>query len=41
MTFNDLRKDMPHFQGDTFKKNLEKVEQLRKIANKKMPKLLI
>ncbi|WP_312118369.1 aldo/keto reductase [Brevibacillus reuszeri] len=35
MTFNDLRKDMPHFQGDKFKKNLEKVEQLRKIANKK------
>lgn len=26
---------MPHFQSDTFKKNLEKVEQLRKIANKK------
>ncbi|WJQ80491.1 aldo/keto reductase [Brevibacillus brevis] len=35
MTFNDLRKDMPHFQGERFKKNLEKVEQLREIANKK------
>ncbi|MED1916674.1 aldo/keto reductase [Bacillus thuringiensis] len=35
MAFNDLRKDMPNFQGDKFKKNLEKVEQLRKIANKK------
>ncbi|WP_314592017.1 aldo/keto reductase [Paenibacillus terrigena] len=35
MTFNDLRKDMPLFQGDVFKKNLEKVEQLRKIVNEK------
>lgn len=35
MTFDDLRKDMPHFQGDKFIKNLEKVEQLRKIANEK------
>lgn len=35
MTFNDLRKDMPLFQADKFKKNLEKVEQLRKIANEK------
>ncbi|XOK62206.1 aldo/keto reductase [Paenibacillus elgii] len=35
MTFNDLRKDMPHFQADQFKKNLEKVEHLRKIANEK------
>ncbi|MFD0618270.1 aldo/keto reductase [Paenibacillus sp. GCM10027629] len=35
MTFNDLRKDMPLFQGDVFKKNLEKIEQLRKIANEK------
>ncbi|MEC0229158.1 aldo/keto reductase [Paenibacillus alba] len=35
MTFNDLRKDMPHFQGGKFTKNLEKVEQLRKIANEK------
>lgn len=26
---------MPNFQGDKFKKNLEKVEQLRKIANEK------
>jgi len=35
MTFDDLRKDMPQFQGDNFIKNLEKVEQLRKIANEK------
>ncbi|TKI55449.1 aldo/keto reductase [Brevibacillus antibioticus] len=35
MTFNDLRKNMPHFQGDKFQKNLEKVEQLRKMANVK------
>ncbi len=35
MTFNDLRKDMPLFQVDKFTKNLEKVEQLRKIANEK------
>ncbi|SDJ78328.1 aldo/keto reductase [Sediminibacillus albus] len=33
--FNDLRKDMPHFQGDAFAKNLEKVEQVRKIAEAK------
>ncbi|MGM7722813.1 aldo/keto reductase [Metabacillus sp. Hm71] len=35
MTFNDLRKDMPHLQGDEFAKNLEKVEQIRKIADAK------
>ncbi|MFC5403339.1 aldo/keto reductase [Cohnella soli] len=34
-TFNDLRKDMPHFQGDNYIKNLEKVEQLRQMANEK------
>ncbi|MBU8879265.1 aldo/keto reductase [Bacillus sp. FJAT-29790] len=28
----DLRSDMPHFQGEAFTRNLEKVEQLRKIA---------
>ncbi|MDQ0232043.1 aldo/keto reductase [Metabacillus malikii] len=35
MTFNDLRADMPHLQGDQFVRNLEKVEQLRKIAHAK------
>lgn len=35
MKFNDLRKNMPHFQGETFAKNLEKVEELRNIANDK------
>ncbi|KKI92514.1 oxidoreductase [Bacillus sp. SA1-12] len=35
MTFNDLRKNMPHLQGDEFAKNLEKVEQIRKIADAK------
>lgn len=32
MTFDDLRADMPHFQGEAFEKNLEKVEKLKKIA---------
>lgn len=32
MTFNDLRKDMPHFQGEAFAEGLEKVAQVRKIA---------
>ncbi|WP_102345098.1 aldo/keto reductase [Bacillus sp. Marseille-P3661] len=32
-TFNDSRAKKPHFQGETFLRNLEKVEQLRKIAN--------
>lgn len=32
MTFNDLRSGMPHLQGEAFAENLEKVEQLRKIA---------
>ena len=35
MTFNDLRSGMPHLQGEAFAKNLEKVEQLRKIADAK------
>ena len=33
--FNDLRSDMPHLQGEEFAENLEKVEQLRKIADAK------
>lgn len=35
MNFIDLRADMPHLQGEVFEKNLEKVEQLREIANAK------
>jgi len=35
MKFNDLRKNMPHFQGENFAKNIEKVEQLRSIAEAK------
>jgi myo-inositol catabolism protein IolS len=35
MKFNDLRAKMPHFQGTTFAENLDKIEQLRKIANEK------
>ncbi|MDQ6600441.1 aldo/keto reductase [Bacillus salipaludis] len=31
----DLRSDMPHFQGEAFKQNLEKVERLRKMAEAK------
>ncbi|QDP38974.1 aldo/keto reductase [Radiobacillus deserti] len=34
-TFDDLRKNMPHFQGAAFKENLSKVEQIRKIADNK------
>ncbi|MBY7142121.1 aldo/keto reductase [Virgibacillus sp. NKC19-3] len=34
-TFNDFRSKMPHLQGEAFKQNLEKVEQLREIANAK------
>ncbi|MDR4885927.1 aldo/keto reductase [Fredinandcohnia sp. QZ13] len=34
-TFNDLRTRMPHLQGEAFHQNLEKVEQLRDIANDK------
>lgn len=33
--FNDLRSNMPHLHGEEFAKNLEKVEQLRKIAEAK------
>lgn len=33
--FHDLRAKKPHFQGDTFIRNLEKVEQLRSIAEAK------
>ncbi|TLS36764.1 aldo/keto reductase [Pseudalkalibacillus caeni] len=33
--FNDLRSKMPHFQGKSFQQNLEKVDRLRKIANRK------
>ncbi len=34
-TFNDSRLKMPHLQGEAFQQNLEKVEQLREIANGK------
>lgn len=34
-TFDDLRADMPHFQGEAFVQNLEKVERLRTIADEK------
>ncbi|MEW4325635.1 aldo/keto reductase [Rossellomorea marisflavi] len=34
-TFEDLRKDMPNFQGSTFTSNLQKVEELRKLADEK------
>jgi myo-inositol catabolism protein IolS len=34
-TFNDGRAKNPMFQGDTFIQNLEKVEQVREIANSK------
>ncbi|WP_407269929.1 aldo/keto reductase [Radiobacillus sp. PE A8.2] len=33
MTFDDLRKNMPHFQGDAFARNLDKVAEIRKIAD--------
>ncbi|MFJ7825942.1 aldo/keto reductase [Psychrobacillus sp. NPDC096623] len=33
--FHDLRANMPHFQGEAFVANLEKVEQVRKIADAK------
>lgn len=33
--FDDLRAGLPYFQGETFKNNLEKVEQIRNIANGK------
>ena len=33
--FNDLRANMPHLQGEAFAQNLEKVEQIRRIADAK------
>ncbi|RDW20364.1 oxidoreductase, partial [Oceanobacillus arenosus] len=33
--FDDLRAGLPYFQGEVFKQNLEKVEQVRKIADAK------
>lgn len=33
-TFNDIRANMPHFQGEQFEKNLEKVDQVRSIADR-------
>lgn len=35
MVFHDLRAKKPHFQGEAFIRNLEKVEQLRPIAEAK------
>lgn len=35
MVFDDLRKDMPQFQGRQFEHNLEKVDQVREIADDK------
>lgn len=35
MKFDDLRAGLPHFQEDVFAQNLEKVEQLREIADRK------
>ncbi len=34
-TFNDLRTRLPYFKEEVFSKNLEKVEQIRSIANQK------
>lgn len=34
-TFNDFRANMPHFQGEAFEQNLQKVETLKEIANAK------
>lgn len=34
-TFTDFRKNMPHLQGEQFIKNLEKVDQLKQIADQK------
>ncbi|MEN2768943.1 aldo/keto reductase [Ornithinibacillus xuwenensis] len=33
--FNDFRANMPHLKGQAFEQNLEKVDQLRQIANRK------
>ncbi|MFD1864475.1 aldo/keto reductase [Planococcus chinensis] len=35
MTFNDLRKNMPHLQGEEFEHNLDKVAKLKAIAEDK------
>lgn len=35
MTFTDLRKDMPHFQGAAFAENIDKVQKLRTMAENK------
>jgi myo-inositol catabolism protein IolS len=35
MVFNDLRADLPYFQKEVFGQHLEKVEQVRKIADAK------
>lgn len=35
MTFNDLRQNMPHLQGEEFERNLEKVAKLKAIADEK------
>lgn len=32
-TFHDFRENMPHLHGEAFRKNLAKVEELRKLAN--------
>lgn len=34
-TFNDLRKNMPHLQGQEFERNIDKVQQLSGIAESK------
>lgn len=34
-TFSDLRASLPHFQGEEFRTNLEKVDQVREIAHQK------
>ncbi|SER89704.1 Predicted oxidoreductase [Gracilibacillus ureilyticus] len=39
-TFDDLRANDPLFQGETFKQNLKKVEQLRPIAKQKNVELV-
>lgn len=38
-SFNDFRSSLPYFQADAFIKNLEKVEQLRKIASAKQAEI--
>ncbi|WP_156291404.1 aldo/keto reductase [Oceanobacillus salinisoli] len=35
MVFNDIRANLPHFQGEAFEQNLEKVEKVRQIADAK------